>query len=58
MSELLTPVPAILWKRKWLYLVNLKKITECQILKTEKKDAIIAALLPYLPTEVPRGETV
>ena len=37
MSELLTPAPAILWKRKWLYLVNLKKITECQILKTEKK---------------------
>ncbi len=28
------------------------------LLKTDKKDEIIAALLPYLPTEVPRGETV
>ena len=41
---------------------GLKDNAYCQfvinLLKTEKKDAIIAALLPYLPTEVPRGETV
>lgn len=41
---------------------GLKDDAYCQfvinLLKTEKKDAIIAALLPYLPTEVPRGETV
>ena len=41
---------------------GLKDNVYCQfvinLLKTEKKDAIIAALLPYLPTEVPRGETV
>ncbi len=37
---------------------GLKDDAYCQfvinLLKTEKKDAIVAALLPYLPTEVPR----
>ena len=41
---------------------GLKDNAYCQLvinlLKTEKKDAIIEALMPYLPTEVPRGETV